>query len=314
MARPNYGPTAQEQTKRLLDALLAYANDELEDSECLQIEANWQTEKRLVVRTKVRFLQELTAKYQPGGKLNTKQIKEALQRLKDWLEILEDNRTKTQGCEDWHFTLKLWSKDRQENLKRFDCEWESRRVQKSKLIDPEVSANSPKERSSSRVGIDWRLLCRAMLETQNTRRLTTNPLTAGNGAAFELDEIYVPLGLVERKQQRLLSGDVSPEQGTKVYEPQTLAEISQKFQHNEFFEQVLRQRRSQRIAIIGEPGAGKTTLLQKLQRGYWITRQMCRFGFLWQICQEKAWRSIYSLIGSKLPLGKCASPRQCRRL
>jgi hypothetical protein len=38
-------------------------------------------------------------------------IKEALQRLKDWLEILEDNRTKTQGCEDWHFTLKLWSKD-----------------------------------------------------------------------------------------------------------------------------------------------------------------------------------------------------------
>jgi hypothetical protein len=57
--------------------------------------------------------------------------------------------------------------------------------------------------------------------------LTTNPLTAGNGAAFELDEIYVPLGVVERKQQCLLSGDVSPEQGTKVYEPQTLAEISQ---------------------------------------------------------------------------------------
>jgi len=264
MARPNYGPTAQEQTKRLLDALLAYANDELEDSECLQIEANWQTEKRLVIRTKVRFLQELTAKYQPGGKLNTQQIKEALQRLKDWLEILEDNRTKTQGCEDWHFTLKLWSKDKQENLKQFDCEWESRRVQKSKLIDREVSANSPKERSSSRVGIDWRLLCRTMLETQNTRRLTTNPLTAGNGAAFELDEIYVPLGVVERKQQCLLSGDVSPEQGTKVYEPQTLAEISQRFEHNEFFEQVLRPRRSRRIAIIGEPGAGKTTLLQKI--------------------------------------------------
>lgn len=28
--RPNYGPTAQERTKRLLEALLAYGNDELE--------------------------------------------------------------------------------------------------------------------------------------------------------------------------------------------------------------------------------------------------------------------------------------------
>src|SRR5918998_6353109 len=158
--RPNYGPTAQERTKRLLEALLAYANDELEGSERLQIEANWQTQNKLVVRTKVRFLEELTAKYQQNSKLDTEQIKEALKRLKDWLEILEDNRTKTQGSEDWHFTLKLWSKDKQENLKQFDCEWESRRVQKSKLIDREVSANSPKERSSSRVGIDWRLLCR----------------------------------------------------------------------------------------------------------------------------------------------------------
>ena len=33
--RPNYGPTAQERTKRLLEALLAYANDELEGSERL---------------------------------------------------------------------------------------------------------------------------------------------------------------------------------------------------------------------------------------------------------------------------------------
>ncbi len=109
--RPNYGPTAQERTKRLLEALLAYANDELEGSERLQIEANWQTHNKLVVRTKVRFLEELTAKYQQNGKLDTEQIKEALKRLKDWLEILEDNRTKTQGSEDWHFTLKLWSKE-----------------------------------------------------------------------------------------------------------------------------------------------------------------------------------------------------------
>jgi predicted NACHT family NTPase len=264
MARPNYGPTVRERTKRLLDALLAYANDELENSEYLQIEVNWQTQNKLVVRTKVRFLEALTAKYQPGSKLNTEQIKEALQRLKDWLEILEDNRTKTQGCEDWHFTLKLWSKDRQENLKRLELEWESRRTKQFKSIDKTVSPNMLKHPNSATVGIDWRLLCRVMLETQNTKRLTTNPLTTGDGVAFELNEIYVPLGLVKRKQQCFLSGDVPPEQGSRVYEPQSRDELVQTFQHNEFFEQVLRPGQSKRIAIIGEPGAGKTTLLQKI--------------------------------------------------
>ncbi len=262
--RPNYGPTAQERTKRLLEALLAYANDELEGSERLQIEANWQTQNKLVVRTKVRFLEELTAKYQQNSKLDTEQIKEALKRLKDWLEILEDNRTKTQGSEDWHFTLNLWSKDKQENLKQFEFEWESRRAKKSKLTDHKVRPNPPNNPSQPEGGIDWRRVCQAMRLAQNQGRLTTNPLTTGDGVAFELDEIYVPLGLVERKQRDRRSGDVSPEQGSKVYEPEAQDEIVQTFQQDQFFEQVLRQGRSRRIAIIGEPGAGKTTLLQKI--------------------------------------------------
>jgi hypothetical protein len=215
MARPNYGPTAQERTKRLLDALLAYANDELEDSECLQIEANWQTQNKLVVRTKVRFLEELTAKYQQNSKLDTEQIKEALKRLKDWLEILEDNRTKTQGSEDWHFTLKLWSKDKQENLKQFEFEWESRRAKKSKPTDQKVRPNPPNNPSQPEVGLTGGEFAKRMRLAQNQGRLTTNPLTTGDGVAFELDEIYVPLGLVERKQRDRRSGDVSPEQGFK---------------------------------------------------------------------------------------------------
>lgn len=112
--------------------------------------------------------------------------------------------------------------------------------------------------------IDWRQVCREMLQAQNQRRLTTNPLTAGDGVAFELDEIYIPLGLVERKQRSRLVGDVSPEQASGIYEPEVQDEIIKTFQHDEFFEQVLRQGRSRRIAIIGEPGAGKTTFLQKI--------------------------------------------------
>jgi HEAT repeat protein/ABC-type dipeptide/oligopeptide/nickel transport system ATPase subunit len=103
-----------------------------------------------------------------------------------------------------------------------------------------------------------------MLEAQNQRRLTTNPLTTGDGVTFELDEIYVPLGLVERKQRGRRSSDVSPEQGSRIYEPEATDEITKTFQQDEFFEQVLRLGRSRRIAIIGEPGAGKTTLLQKI--------------------------------------------------
>ena len=72
-----------------------------------------------------------------------------------------------------------------------------------------------------------------MLEAQNQRRLTTNPLTTGDGVVFELDEIYVPLGLVERKQRDRRSGDVSPERGSQLYEPESQDEIIQTFQQDQ---------------------------------------------------------------------------------
>jgi HEAT repeat protein/energy-coupling factor transporter ATP-binding protein EcfA2 len=128
----------------------------------------------------------------------------------------------------------------------------------------QVKSPSPTDTPPPPKGINWRQVCQDMLEAQNQRRLTTNPLTVGDGVAFELDEIYVPLGLVERKQQRRVGGDVSPDQGSRIYEPEITDEITKTFQQDEFFEQVLRFGRSRRIAIIGEPGAGKTTLLQKI--------------------------------------------------
>lgn len=66
MPRPHYGPEAKQQTKRLLEALLAYANDELENCDRIQIKFNWKTDKQLVVQTQVRFLKELTVKAQAG--------------------------------------------------------------------------------------------------------------------------------------------------------------------------------------------------------------------------------------------------------
>lgn len=141
MARPSYGPQVKKHTKCLLEALLAYANDELENRDRIQIQANWQTENQLVVRTKVRVLEELTTLCQKDGKLTKEQIKEAIHRLEDFLGILEDNRPINQGAEYWHFTLKLWHRrhDKEANLKQFDIEWERRRPEKSKQVTGEAS-------------------------------------------------------------------------------------------------------------------------------------------------------------------------------
>jgi HEAT repeat protein/energy-coupling factor transporter ATP-binding protein EcfA2 len=120
--------------------------------------------------------------------------------------------------------------------------------------------------------IDWQAVSQAMLEEQ--LRLTTNPLTSGEGISYRTEQVYVPLGLVERKRQTQRREDVPPEQGSLLYEE---TEITQRFEHEQFLEQVLQQGQSpksggKRIAIIGEPGAGKTTLLQQIAQ--WVSEQV----------------------------------------
>ena len=123
------------------------------------------------------------------------------------------------------------------------------------------------------VAIDWQQVSRSLLDEQ-IQRLTTNPLTHAEGITYRTEQVYVPLGLVERKRPSRRREDVSPEQGSLLYEE---TEITQKFEHEAFLEQVLRQGQSprsggRRIAVIGEPGAGKTTLLQQIAR--WVSENI----------------------------------------
>jgi hypothetical protein len=118
---------------------------------------------------------------------------------------------------------------------------------------------------------NWRETCQVLLE--QWKGLTTNALTTTpDRVSFQIDDVFVPLGVVERKQKpRHAHSDGSPEQGSELYD-EKVTPISQ----NDFFENVLRQGQSQysqgrRIAIIGEPGAGKTTHLQKI--GDWILKE-----------------------------------------
>ncbi|MEH2464709.1 MAG: NB-ARC domain-containing protein [Nostoc sp.] len=139
MPRTTYGPEIQKRVKRLLEALLYFVDGEFEDGN-FKIEYDWKEEDsanlKLTVQTTLITLELLTQKDKYPGKLTKVQIREALNLLKDFLKILEDNRLHTQGSEDWHFTLKLWSRDREKNLKRFDEGWENNRPKKSKAENP----------------------------------------------------------------------------------------------------------------------------------------------------------------------------------
>lgn len=136
--------------------------------------------------------------------------------------------------------------------------------------------------------INWRQVSRTLLEER--LQLTTNPMTRGEDIAYQVEQVYVPLGLMERKKVPRRKQDVAPEQGSALYqedrqlerspekskssqeaEQEQAIEITQRFEHEQFLEQVLQQGQSpnsqgKRIAVIGEPGAGKTTLLQQIAR------------------------------------------------
>lgn len=144
----------KERAQGLLTALLLYANGELEGCDRLPIQIHWQTETRLVVKTKIRFLESLTAQVPTLSRLTAPQIKEVLKRLSDFIGILEDNRLATQGSETWHFTLNLWYRrpDVTANVKRLEEEWNHRRTFQSRP-SPRPALPSPPDGPSRRE--DW---------------------------------------------------------------------------------------------------------------------------------------------------------------
>ncbi|WP_199245157.1 NACHT domain-containing NTPase [[Phormidium] sp. ETS-05] len=139
-------------------------------------------------------------------------------------------------------------------------------------------------------GINWREVSQnALAERQ---RLTTNPLTTGDGVEFTFDDIYVPLGLVEKVKKEKTPGEVSPEEGSQFYQPE---EVTRTYKNDEFFAQVLKQGQSpksqgRRLAVTGEPGAGKTTLLQKIAQ--WVAAETERDVAIWVSLADLQGRNV----------------------
>ncbi|MBL1201632.1 MAG: tetratricopeptide repeat protein [Nostoc sp. GBBB01] len=137
MARVSYGDDVKARVRQLLEKLLAYANNEIENGERFKIDFNWQTPKQLLVRTQLRVLAEL-------GGLEKEQVREALKALAEFLGVLEDLREHKRGSENWHFKLTLWCDkgDKDGNLKQFDAEWQ--RLREAKLGVQRVEARKAK--------------------------------------------------------------------------------------------------------------------------------------------------------------------------
>lgn len=252
MPRPSYGPETKKRTGQLLTLLLDYGNGDIDgdEKELDRLGANvkiaWKSDRQLIIRTKIRFLVSLSKI--AGIPLTAAHIKESLARLEDFLGILEDHRPSRQGSETWHFSINFWynRSDREAILNRFESEWERRKSPPSQ----------PAESGDNR----WWNFCRDSLEAQRIGRLTTNPLTVGDGIAFELNEIYLPIGLVKRPRRERRDPDLDADRGSEFYEPE---DEENAIYPEQFLQQCLQAKSPQRIAIIGEPGAGKTTLLQR---------------------------------------------------
>lgn len=248
MPKYSYGEKIQNRVKRLLEALLDYVNYEFEQN--LRIEYKWELEdsNNLNITTTLRELVALTGKDKYDAKLTKTQIDYALKHyLKEYLKILRDNRTVTQGSDEWNFTLILWTRDKETILRKFDELWEEKRRGKSKDL-------ATKERKEEDL---WHEIFHHKIENQLEfiRHKATE-------RGFEVN-VHVPLGLVERKQQQRRDKDSSP---NNPYELEKEV-IVKTYEHDAFLKEVIGVQSTEKkkhIGITGEAGAGKTTLLSKV--------------------------------------------------
>ncbi len=130
-----------------------------------------------------------------------------------------------------------------------------------------VTGEVKRHKNSKNKPINWHEICQK--QATQRQKITTNSLTFKDGINHSREQLYVPLGLVERKKRERRTDELFPEKGSQMYAPETY-EVTQTYAQKRFFEEVIQQGKSnsqgKRLAVIGEPGAGKSTLLQELEQ------------------------------------------------
>lgn len=107
--------------------------------------------------------------------------------------------------------------------------------------------------------LDWPEVIKISLKQQQQKQQLRRRATE---KGFEVN-VFVPLGLVERKEQQRRSGAIEKDQINQLKEEV----IIKNYTHDEFLIDVIKgqnNNNNQHLAIIGEAGAGKTTYLDKI--------------------------------------------------
>jgi hypothetical protein len=148
---------------------------------------------------------------------------------------------------------------------------------------------APPSEKRSQTEINWRETCQVLLE--QWKGLTTNALTKPDGVQFQLDDVFVPLGVVERRQKpRHAHFEGSPERGSELYE-EKVTPIS----HNDF----LRRSCGKGKANIARDDASLSLVNRELEKphsykrlaiGFYKRQMASRSGFRCQQLGKKGLR------------------------
>ena len=118
----------------------------------------------------------------------------------------------------------------------------------STLVDPSEWNKEPAEKWSISFE-QWRQICEKVLKEK--RQPNINELLRSRGAKRDVDDLFIPLGLVKKKQTPVNRGGIdSPAQGSGFYDPQPEEVVRRFDQADEFFETVIRGEQSSKSRII----------------------------------------------------------------
>jgi len=133
-AMPNQGK-GEKSRQRVIDLVEALIDYALNDTNRISyLRADWKGDTtELTVSATLEALRHLLkdrGSFKPNKTTSDSQVRKYIgEVLTDYLgkklKILTDNRPETakRGCSDWNFTLKLWSRDKKENLQKLAEVW-----------------------------------------------------------------------------------------------------------------------------------------------------------------------------------------------